>query len=286
MNEIERVGVVGCGIMGAGITELCALAGLDVRVAVPSAQSADRGRQRLHRSLHQAVEKGKITAAGRDEALGRITFATEIEMLADRQLVVEAVTEHEATKLKVLAELDRVLEDGDAIVATNTSSIPIAKLARATGRAPYVLGMHFFSPVPVMSLVELVGSLLTAERVRERAELFVTGTLGKQAIWSRDRAGFVVNSLLVPYLVAAVRMCESGFATAEDIDKAMTLGCAHPMGPLRLADLIGLDTVAAVAQALYEEFKEQVYAPPPLLMRMVDAGMLGKKTGCGFHRYR
>jgi 3-hydroxybutyryl-CoA dehydrogenase len=286
MNEIERVGVVGCGVMGAGLSEVCALAGLDVRVVVSSEQSAERARGRLERSLHQAAAKGKISAAVRDEALGRITLATGIETLADRQLVVEAVTEHEATKLKVLAELDRVLTDDEAVVATNTSSIPIAKLARATGRPGHVLGMHFFSPVPVMPLVELVSSLLTAETVRVRAEQFVTGVLAKQAIWSRDRAGFVVNSLLVPYLVAAIRMCESGFASAEDIDRGMTLGCAHPMGPLRLADLIGLDTVAAVAQALYEEFKEPVYAPPPLLLRMVDAGLLGKKTGSGFHRYR
>jgi 3-hydroxyacyl-CoA dehydrogenase len=199
--------------------------------------------------------------------------------------VIETVTEHEATKLKLFAELDKILADPGVILASSTSSIPIVRISRATSHPSRVIGMHFFNPAPVLPLVELVASLLTDDATRTRVERFVTDALGKQVIWSPDRAGFVVNALLIPYLVAAIRMYESGFASVEDIDKGMTLGCAHPMGPLRLADLIGLDTVAAAAQALYAEFKEPTYSPPPLLMRMVDAGMLGKKAGIGFFHY-
>ncbi len=285
-ERISRVGVVGCGLMGAGIAEVCARPGTSVLVAVTSESSLAAGRKRITESLDRAVRRGKLSDAERVDALARIAFTTDLGDLADRQLVIEAVTEHEPTKLAVFAQLDAVLTDPDAILATNTSSLPVMKMARATSRPGQVVGMHFFNPVPVLTLVELVGTLLTEERTITRAAAFATGTLGKQTVRSRDRAGFVVNALLVPYLLAAMRMVESGFASAEDIDRGMTLGCAHPMGPLRLADLIGLDTLHAVATGLYAEFKDPVYAAPPVLSRMVDGGLLGAKSGRGFHTYQ
>ncbi|WP_431038437.1 3-hydroxybutyryl-CoA dehydrogenase [Streptomyces sp. P6-2-1] len=282
---ITRVGVVGSGLMGTGIAEVCAKAGLDVRVAVSRPASLETGRRRVVGSLDRAVRKGKVTERERDEALGRIAFTTDLVDLGDRQLVIESVKEDEATKADVFAALSKIVEDPEAILATNTSSLPIMRLARATDRPEHVMGIHFFSPAPVLPLVELITSLHTADDVTDRAEEFVTGTLGKVPVRSHDRTGFVVNALLVPYLLAAVRMLESGFATAEVIDRAMILGCSHPMGPLQLADLIGLDVVASVGDALYEEFKEPLYAPPPLLVRMVEGGFLGRKSGRGFHTY-
>lgn len=239
----------------------------------------------MARSLHRAVQAGKLTQAGRDKALSAIRFTTDLTGFADRELVIEAVTEHTEAKSGVLAALDAILADREAILATNTSSIPIMRLAMATSRAAQVIGIHFFNPVPVLNLVELIPCLLTSEETCWRAEAFITATLGKTAIRCPDRAGFVVNALLIPYLLAAIRMLESRSASAEDIDIGMVLGCGHPMGPLRLADLIGLDTVTAVARSLQEEFAEPRYAPPPLLLRMVDAGMLGKKTDRGFYDY-
>jgi 3-hydroxybutyryl-CoA dehydrogenase len=212
-------------------------------------------------------------------------FTTDLGEFADRQFVVEAVAEHEPTKLEVFGTLDKVVTGDDAILASNTSSIPIMKLAMATHRPQQVIGVHFFNPVPVLKLVELIPSLLTAEDTQARADGFVTDVLGKTVVRSQDRAGFVVNALLIPYLLSAIRMFESGFASAEDIDNGMVLGCAHPMGPLRLTDLIGLDTTKAVAESMYAEFKEPLFSPPPLLLRMVDAGLLGKKTGRGFYDY-
>ena len=285
MGDISRVGVVGSGIMGAGIAEVCARAGLDVLVAEVSAEAAESGRDRMARSLDRAVQAGKLTQAGRDKAMSAIRFTTGLAEFADRELVIEAVTERADAKSGVLAALDGIVAGRGAILASNTSSIPITKLAMATSRPAQVIGIHFFNPVPVLSLVELIPSLLTSEETCWRAEAFITATLGKTAIRCPDRAGFVVNALLVPYLLAAVRMLESGFAAAEDIDTGMVLGCGHPMGPLRLADLIGLDTVTAVARSMHEEFAEPRYAPPPLLLRMVDAGRLGKKTGHGFYDY-
>jgi 3-hydroxybutyryl-CoA dehydrogenase len=285
MGGISRVGVVGSGIMGAGIAEVCARAGVDVLVAEINAEAAGAGRDRVARSLHRAVQAGKLTQAGRDKALSAIRFTTHLAEFADRELVIEAVTEHAEAKSGVLAALDAVLAGREAILATNTSSIPIMRLAMATSRAPQVIGIHFFNPVPVLNLVELIPCLLTSEETCWRAEAFITVTLGKTAIRCLDRAGFVVNALLIPYLLAAIRMLESGSASAEDIDTGMVLGYGHPMGPLRLADLIGLDTVAAVARSMQEEFAEPRYAPPPLLLRMVDAEMLGKKTGRGFYDY-
>ena len=208
-----------------------------------------------------------------------------LEELADRDLVVEAILEDEAAKIALFKQLDRIVTSQDAVLASNTSSIPIMKLAVATSRPSHVLGVHFFNPVPVLSLVELVPSLLTADETTERARTFVEKTLGKHAIDCQDRAGFVVNALLIPFVLSAIRMLESGFATAEDIDEGLVRGAAHPQGPLALADLIGLDTVKAVAESLYDEFKEPLYAAPPLLARMVEAGLLGRKTGRGFHTY-
>ncbi len=217
--------------------------------------------------------------------LARIEVGTDLDVMADRQLVVEAIAENERLKLDLFGLLDKIVQDDEAILASNTSSIPIMKLGVATARPAQVIGIHFFNPVPVLSLVELVPSLLTAPEVRDRARDFVESQLGKHAITCQDRAGFVVNALLIPFILSAVRMMESGFATAEDIDQGLVRGAAHPQGPLALADLIGLDTTKAVAESLYEEFKEPLYAPPPLLNRMVDAGLLGRKTGRGFYTY-
>lgn len=281
----ERVGVVGCGLMGSGIAEVSARAGCDVVVAEVDEAATAAGRRRIEVSLQRAVQAGKLTGAARAETLQRLRFTNDLADLADRDLVVEAVVEAEAEKLEVFEQLDKVVERDDAILASNTSSIPIMKLAMATRRPAQVVGVHFFNPVPVLDLVELVTSLLTSDETTTRAESFAGDVLGKHVIRSQDRAGFVVNALLIPYVLSAVRMLESGFATAADIDSGMVKGCAHPMGPLALADLIGLDTTMAVAQSLYEEFKEPLYAPPPLLSRMVEAGLLGRKSGRGFYEY-
>ncbi|MFI9721128.1 3-hydroxybutyryl-CoA dehydrogenase [Streptomyces sp. NPDC052396] len=282
---IQRVGVVGGGRMGAGIAEVCARAGLDTVVCEAGTAAARAARERVATSLERAVHRGKTDRATAEDALARLVFTTSLEDLADRHLVVEAVVENPEVKTEIFTALSKIVEDPGAILATNTSSIPVMRLGMATGRADRVLGLHFFNPVPVMPLVEIVTSLHTSTEAAATAEAFARDTLGKTAIRSKDRAGFVVNSLLIPYLLSAIRMAESGFATATDVDQGMELGCAHPMGPLRLADLIGLDTVASIARALYEEFKEPLYAPPPLLLRMVEAGLLGRKTGRGFHPY-
>ena len=284
-SNIERVGVVGCGLMGSGIAEVCARAGLDVVVREVNQGALDAGRTRIEGSLGKAVSAGKLPDADREAALARLHFTTDFADLADRQLVVEAVIENEAEKLEVFRGIDKAVEDDEAVLASNTSSIPIMKLAMATNRPASVLGLHFFNPVPVMHLVELVPSLLTAPETSARAEAFADSVLKKRVIRSKDRAGFIVNALLIPYLLSAIRMLESGFATAEDIDSGVVEGLRHPMGPLALTDLIGLDTTIAVSQSLYEEFKEPLYAPPPLLGRMVDAGLLGRKAGRGFFTY-
>ena len=281
----EAVGVVGSGIMGSGIAEVAARRGCDVVVREVDGAAAESARARIAASLARAVRAGKLTAGERDETLGRLRLTTEFSDLADRDLVIEAVVEDETEKTAVFQTLGKVVTEG-CILASNTSSIPIMKLAAATERPERVIGMHFFNPVPVLPLVELVPSLLTSTETLHRAETFATERLGKKTVLSKDRAGFVVNALLIPYLLAAVRMVESGFASADDVDTAMVAGCAHPMGPLALADLIGLDTAAAVAASMYTEFKEPLYAPPPLLLRMVEAGLLGRKTGRGFFDYR
>ncbi|WP_374122102.1 3-hydroxybutyryl-CoA dehydrogenase [Frankia sp. AiPa1] len=280
-----RLGVIGCGLMGSGIAEVAARAGLDVAVREINDGALDAGRKRLTSSFDHAVRRGKLSEADRDAALGRLTFTTELEALADRDVVVEAIAENEQLKSEIFATLDKVVTRPDAIFASNTSSIPIIRLGVATARPEQVVGIHFFNPVPVQKLVEIVPSLLTSEQTITVAEGFAARALGKQTIRATDRAGFVVNALLVPFLLAAIRMFESGFASADDIDNGLVLGCAHPMGPLRLCDLIGLDTIKGVADSMYAEFKEPTYAAPPLLLRMVDAGLLGRKSGRGFHDY-
>lgn len=283
--NIERVGVVGCGQMGAGITEVCARAGMDVMVREIDAATAERGRNRLLGSFDKAVARNKMTEEERDATISKLSFTTDLGDMADRQLVIEAVIEDEPLKTEVFTTLDKVVQSDEAILASNTSSIPIMKLGIATGRPEQVVGIHFFNPVPVLKLVELVTSLMTSDQTVARSQAFAEEVLGKIVIRSQDRAGFVVNALLIPYILSAIRMMESGFATAEDIDNGMVEGCNHPMGPLALADLIGLDTTAAVAESLYEEFKEPLYASPAMLSRMVEAGLLGRKAGRGFYDY-
>jgi len=284
-DGIEHIGVVGSGLMGSGITEVCARAGMDVTVVEADATAAERGQERLEKSLLTGARRGKLTDEEAETALARVRYATDLGELADRELVIEAITEDAAAKVAVFKTLYEVVLSEHAILASNTSSIPIMKLATVTRRPEQVLGLHFFNPVPVLKLVELVTSLMTSNVVVDRSTALVTGPLGKRVIRSQDRAGFVVNSLLIPYLLSAVRMLESGFATRDDIDAGMVEGCAHPMGPLALSDLIGLDTMQAVAESLYEEFKEPLYAPPPLLLRMVEAGLMGRKSGRGFYEY-
>ncbi len=277
--------MVGCGLMGSGIAEVCARSGLDVIVVESNKEALMRGQDKVSSSLARAAKGGKITEAERERSIELLTFSEEMEALFDRDIVIEAIVESEVAKIDVFKGLDSIVKSEDAILASNTSSIPIMKLAMATKRPASVIGIHFFNPVPVLPLVELVRSLLTSEVVEKKAQEFAEGLLHKTVIRSKDRAGFIVNALLIPYLLSAVRMFETGFASAEDIDQGMVKGCAHPMGPLALTDLIGLDTTMAVAESLYEEFKEPLYAPPPLLSRMCEAGLLGRKSGRGFYDY-
>jgi len=279
-----RVGVVGGGLMGSGIAEVCARSGADVTVVEVDESAADRARRRIERSLERAVSAGKLDAADRDAALERIAFGASVGELEGSDAAIEAIVESEPAKREMFRELDRVLPDAE-FLATNTSSVPIMKLAAETERPERVLGLHFFNPVPVMKLVEVVRSITTSPETLARAKSFVTDTLGKVTIDSQDRAGFVVNALLVPYILSAIRMYESGFASKEDIDQGMVLGCAHPMGPLALADLIGLDTLMYVAESLHEEFRDPASVVPPVLRRMVEAGLLGRKAGRGFYEY-
>jgi len=284
-SAIERVGVIGAGQMGGGIAEVCARAGVDVIVFETTEALIAAGRARLIKSLERGVGAGKITEDDRDRTIDRLRFTTDLSDLTDRQLVIEAVIEDEKIKAGIFSQLDEIVADPDAVLASNTSSIPIMKLGAATKNPGRVLGLHFFNPVPALPLVELVTSLVTDEAAAARTEQFAATVLGKQVVRCADRSGFVVNALLVPYLLSAVRMVESGFATVADVDKAIVAGLAHPMGPLRLSDLIGLDTLKLISDKLYEEFKEPLYGPPPLLLRMVEAGRLGKKSGQGFYTY-
>jgi 3-hydroxybutyryl-CoA dehydrogenase len=284
-NSIERVGVIGAGQMGAGIAEVSVRAGVEVLVYEPTEELTTAGMTRITKSLERGVSTGKITERERDQALANLKFTTELKDLADRQLVIEAVIEDEAVKGKIFAELDEIIPDPDAVLASNTSSIPIMKIAAATKNPSRVLGLHFFNPVPVLPLVELVNTLVTSDGAIARTEKFASDVLGKQVVRCSDRSGFVVNALLVPYLLSAIRMVEAGVATVEDVDKAVVAGLSHPMGPLRLSDLIGLDTMKLIADSMFEELKDPHYAPPPLLLRMVEAGLLGKKSGQGFYKY-
>ena len=282
---ISRVGVIGGGQMGGGIAEVCAKAGLDVVVHEVSAELAAASQGRIEKSLVKAVERGKLSEEDRDAALGRMRFGTDLTAMRDRDLVVEAVVENEDVKKALFAQLDEIVESAEAILASNTSSIPITRIAQATSRPESVVGLHFFNPATVMPLVEVVRSVVSSDDAIERAAAFATDQLGKVVVHAKDRAGFIVNKLLVPYIIDAIVMYEEGFASKEDIDAGMVNGAAHPMGPLTLSDLIGLDTMLFVAESLFEEFREARYAPPPLLKRMVEAGLLGRKTGRGFYDY-
>jgi 3-hydroxybutyryl-CoA dehydrogenase len=272
--------------MGSGIAEVCARAGLDVTVREIDDAALAAGRARIEKSLDRGLAAGKLAAGDRDAALGRLAYTVSLGDLADRDLVIEAATENPEIKAALFAELDGVVKRPDAILATNTSSIPVVAVAQATARPEQVVGLHFFNPAPVQKLVEVIPSVLTGLDTADRARAFVADVLGKTAITAPDRSGFVVNALLVPYLLSAIRMLEAGHATAGDIDTGMTLGCAHPMGPLKLADLIGLDTLKAIADSMYAEYKEPLYAAPPLLLRMTSAGLLGRKSGRGFYDYQ
>jgi 3-hydroxybutyryl-CoA dehydrogenase len=282
---IERVGIIGGGLMGSGIAEVCSRAGSDVIVHDVNAEVAEAALRRIQKSLARAVERGKLDEAGSDDILSRISLSTDLEEQADRQLVIEAVTENEPLKKQIFSNLDRIVTDPDAILASNTSSIPITRIASATQRPEHVVGLHFFSPVPVMALVELVTTLISDAEVENQAQAYAE-KIGKTVIRAKDRAGFVVNMLLIPYMLSAVRMYEAGHATAEDIDTGMKLGANHPMGPLELGDFVGLDVTKFVADVLFDEFKDPSYASPPLLTRMVEAGHLGRKSGRGFYTYQ
>jgi 3-hydroxybutyryl-CoA dehydrogenase len=281
--EISRVAVVGAGFMGSGIAESCAAAGVDVTVYEPEEAPLVRSRSRLAQSTDRAVSRGKMSAEDAETLKARIAYTTSLEDLDGVDGVMEAVVEDPRVKGKLFKMLDERLPDA-RFLASNTSSIPIAEIGSWTRHPDRVLGLHFFSPVPVMKLVEVVVALDTAEETISVAEGFASG-IGKRPIQTKDRSGFIVNMLLVPYLMAAVRMFEDGFATREDIDEGMRLGCGHPMGPLTLCDFIGLDVLYAVCDSLYEEFKRPEYAPPPLLKRMVVSGHHGRKAGRGFYEY-
>jgi 3-hydroxybutyryl-CoA dehydrogenase len=278
-----RLGIVGAGFMGSGIAESAARSGVDVVLHEPDEAPLERSRERIEASVQRGIAGGKLGETQATELLDRIACSSDFESLIDADVVIEAVFEDPKVKGSVFQRLDQVLPR-EAIIASNTSSIPIAELASWTQRPDRVLGMHFFSPVPVMKLVEVVVALDTSEDTVDRAEELAV-KIGKKPIRTKDRSGFIVNMLLVPYLMAAVRMYEEGFATRESIDEGMRLGCGHPMGPLALCDFIGLDVLYAVCDSLYEEFKRSEYAPPPLLKRMVVSGHHGRKTGRGFYEY-
>ncbi len=283
-GDFHRIGVVGAGQMGSGIIEVMARSGLEVVAREVDRAAVDAGRERVSISTGRAVERGKLDADTRDRILAAVTWTTELGDLADCDLVVEAVVEDLGVKHAIFAELDTVVGP-DAVLATNTSSIPVVDVAMATSRPERVVGMHFFNPAPVMKLVELIATQRTEPRVFDAVKAFTAEVLAKRVVVAPDRSGFVVNALLVPYITQAIAMYEAGHASREDIDEGMVLGCGHPMGPLTLADLIGLDTCLAVAESLYEEYRERFLAPPPLLKRMVAAGHLGRKTGRGFYDY-
>jgi len=280
---MERLGVVGCGVMGAGIAEVGARGGCDVIVVDAVEEALDRARVRMAASVEKAVAAGKA-AESADAILGRVTFTTDLSALADREIVIEAIREAVDDKVELVTRLDTVIPDS-AIIATNTSSIPVARIAAASVRPERVLGTHFFNPVPVMPLVEVVASVQTDPDVADRTQAFCEDVLGKKVIRADDRSGFVVNAILVPYLLSAIRSLQNGVATREDIDEGMVAGCGMPMGPLRLCDMVGLDTMLLVSESLYAEHLEAAFAPPALLRRHVEAGLLGRKSGRGFYDY-
>lgn len=282
--KIRRVGVVGCGQMGAGIAQVCAQSGYETVASEINDELLSKGMDIIKASLATGVKREKISEADRDATLSRLKGTTKMEDFGDCQLVIEAIVENIELKKKVFASLDGICPE-HAILASNTSCLSIIELAMATKRPDRVLGMHFFNPVPIMRLLELVKSIVTSEETLETAKSF-GDSVGKAVIVAKDMPGFVVNRLLIPYLLDSFRIYEAGLATREDIDQGMALGCNHPMGPLTLSDLIGLDTIHFIADAMYEEFKDGKYASPPLLKKMVTAGHLGRKTGKGFYDYK
>ncbi|MFD6389719.1 3-hydroxybutyryl-CoA dehydrogenase [Nocardia sp. NPDC055053] len=281
---MELIGVIGGGTMGAGIAEVCAKAGSSVLVLETKQEFADAAQQRIATSISRGVARGKITQEEADAAIARVRVTLDIDEFADRDLVIEAAPEIESLKYEIFGKLDKIVKP-EGILATNTSSIPVIKVAGATERPERVVGVHFFNPVPVMPLVEIISTLVTAPEAAAAVTDYAKNTLGKMTVQAGDRSGFIVNALLIPYLCSAIRMLESGYATAEDIDAAMKGGCGYPMGPLTLLDTVGLDIALAASESLYAEFAEPHLAPPALLRRMVDAGRLGRKSGRGFYDY-
>ena len=283
MSEIKRVGVLGCGLMGSGIAQVSATAGYETIVRDVSKELLDRGRAGIEKSLAKFVEKGKLDAAAQGATLKRLTFTTTVADLKGADVVIEAITEDLALKNALFKELDGLC-GAATLFASNTSSLTIAEMAAATKRADRFVGLHFFNPVPLMQLVEVVRTVTTSDETFKRAFAFAK-SLGKEAVAAKDNSGFIVNLLLVPYLLDAIRAVERGCASVPDVDKAMQLGCGYPMGPLTLLDFVGLDTTYHIAEIMFKEYREQRYAPPPLLRRMVLAGMYGKKSGRGFYDY-
>jgi 3-hydroxybutyryl-CoA dehydrogenase len=283
VTDIKRVGVLGCGLMGSGIAQVAASAGYETAVRDVSKDLLDRGRSGIEKSLAKLIEKGKVQAADRDATLKRLTFTTAVADLKSSDIVIEAITEDLALKTALFKELDTLCGAG-TIFASNTSSLTIAEMASATKRADRFVGLHFFNPVPLMALVEVVRTVTTSEETFKRAFAFAA-SLGKEPVAAKDNSGFIVNLLLVPYLLDAIRAVERGVGSVRDIDKAMQLGCGYPMGPLTLLDFVGLDTTHHIAEIMFKEYREPRYAPPPLLKRMVLAGMYGKKSGKGFYDY-
>ena len=283
MTALKRVGVIGCGLMGSGIVQVSAAAGIETLVREVDQATLDKGLGRIRKFLEGGVEKGKLTAEEKDKTLGHIKGTTKLEDLADCELIVEAVVESIGAKREVFSTLDKVTKP-DAVLASNTSSLSITEIAATTTRPDRVLGLHFFNPVPLMKLVEIIRALPTSDAAFAKAKGYVE-QIGKTAVICKDTPGFVVNRLLVPYLLDAVRLLESGIASREDIDNGMKLGCGYPMGPLTLLDFVGLDTTYYIANIMFEEFRQPQFAPPPLLKRMVLAGYMGRKSGRGFYDY-
>jgi len=282
-TRTEVVGILGCGLMGSGIAQVCAQAGYRTIVREVDQATVDAGLGRIGRFLDNGVTRGKLTTEARDATMGRLSGTTSFEPLVESDIVIEAIVENIEAKRVVFAAVEAVVGP-DTLLCSNTSSVCITELAAATTRPDKFIGLHFFSPVPIMSLVEVIRGLSTVETTYQRVFAFAQ-SLGKQPVAAPDRPGFIVNRLLIPYLLSAVRAYEAGCGTLEDVDTAMTLGCGHPMGPFTLLDFVGLDTTYYIANIMYEEFRDPVYAPPPLLKRMVLAGRLGRKSGHGFYAY-
>jgi 3-hydroxybutyryl-CoA dehydrogenase len=283
MKKISKVGVLGGGLMGSGIAQVSAAAGFPTTVREVSDALAAKSREAIEKTLAKGIERGKVTEAERDTTLKNLRFVTDLKELAEADLLIEAVVEDLEVKNSLWSQLDKIAQP-DAIFASNTSSLTIIAMATASGRPDRMLGMHFFNPVPLMKLVEVVRTITTSEETEQRAMDFVRA-LGKEPIRAKDNSGFVVNLLLIPYMIDAIKALESNVASVEDIDKGMQLGAGHPMGPFTLLDFVGLDTVYKIAEIMFAEYRESRYAPPPLLKRMVLAGMLGKKSGKGFYDY-